>query len=88
LVSATYEVNPEATFTVTREGSHLFGQYAKDDKFELLPASQSRFFRRGDSAQYMFVWDKSGHVVGHEYHAEGVDINYKKKGMGAEGNPQ
>ena len=84
----TYEVNPEATFTVTREESHLFGQYAKDDKFELLPASKSRFFRRGDSAFYIFVWDKSGHVVVHEYRAEGVDVKYKKKGMGAERNPQ
>lgn len=76
----TYEVNPQATFTVTREGSRLFGQYAQDDKFELLPASKSRFFSRGDkSAQYTFVWDRSGRVVEHVYRAEGVEIRYKKK---------
>lgn len=75
----TYEVNPQATFTVTREGSRLFGQYAKDDKFELLPHTKSRFFRRGDSAQYTFVWDGSGRVVGHVYRAEGIEIKYKKK---------
>ncbi len=76
----TYEVNPEATFTVTREADRLFGQYVKDDKFELLPASKTRFFRRGDSAFYTFVWNKSGKVVEHDYSAEGVSvIRYKRK---------
>jgi len=75
----TYEVNPKATFTVTREGSRLMGQYAGDEKFELLPASKSNFFIHGDSAVFVFVWDRSGHVVGHIYRAEGVDLKYKKK---------
>ena len=75
----TYEVNSKATFTVTREGNKLMGQYAGDEKFELLPASRSNFFVRGDEAVYAFVWDKSGHVVEHIYRAEGAEIRYKRK---------
>jgi hypothetical protein len=75
----TYEVNPKATFTVTREGNKLMGQYAGEDKFELLPASKSDFFTHGDDAVYAFIWDKSGRVVGHIYRDEGVEIKYKKR---------
>ena len=75
----TYEVNPKATFTVTHEGNKLMGQYAGEEKFELLPASRSNFFAHGDNAVYVFVWDRSGRVVGHVYRAEGVDIKYKKR---------
>jgi Domain of unknown function (DUF3471) len=74
-----YEVNPKATFTVTREGNRLMGQYAGEEKFELLPASKSNFFTHGDNAVYVFVWDRSGRVVGHIYRAEGVELRYKKR---------
>ena len=50
----TYEVNPKATFTVTRDGNRLMGRYAGEEKFELLPASKSNFFTHGDSAVYAF----------------------------------
>ena len=66
-------------FTVTREGNKLMGQYAGEEKFELLPASRSSFFTHGDSAEYVFLWDRSGRVVGHIYRADGSEIKYKKK---------
>lgn len=75
----TYAVNPKATFTVTRDGSKLMAQYSGESKFELLPASRSNFFTHGDSAVYVFVWDKSERVVGHIYRAEGVEVKYKKR---------
>jgi len=75
----TYEVNPRATFTVTREGNKLMGQYAGEEKSELLPASRSSFFTHGDSAEYVFLWDESGRVVGHIYRADGAEIKYKKR---------
>jgi Domain of unknown function (DUF3471) len=75
----TYEVNPKATFTVTRAGNRLMGQYAGEEKFELLPASRSDFFAHGDDAVYAFVWDRSGRVVGHIYRADGAEIKYKKR---------
>jgi hypothetical protein len=75
----TYEVNPKATFTVMRDGNRLMGQYAGEEKFELLPASRSNFFTHGDSAVYTFLWDKSGRVVGHIYRAEGTEIKYKMR---------
>jgi hypothetical protein len=55
-----YEVNPKATFTVTREGNKLMGQYAGEEKFELLPASRSNFFSAGDTAVYAFCGTKQG----------------------------
>jgi hypothetical protein len=76
-----YEVNSKATFTVTYEGDKLMGQYAGEEKFELLPASKTEFFSRGDSAEYVFVWDKAGRVVGHVYRAEGTEVRYKKRGI-------
>jgi hypothetical protein len=75
----TYEVNPRARFAVTREGNKLMGQYSGEEKFELLPASRSSFFTHGDGAEYLFLWDKSGRVVGHIYRADGAEIKYKKK---------
>jgi hypothetical protein len=75
----TYAVNPKATFTVTRDGSKLMGQYSGESKFELLPASRSNFFTHGDSAVYEFLWDKTGRVVGHIYRAEGVEVKYTKR---------
>lgn len=75
----TYEVNPKATFTVTSEGNRLMGQYAGEEKFELLPASRSEFFTHGDNSVYAFLWDRSGRVVGHIYRAEGTEIKYKKQ---------
>ena len=74
----TYAANSKATFTVVRQGKKLFGRYAGEEQFELLPASKSKFFVRGDSASYLFVWDKAGLVVEHIYRAEGVEIRYKK----------
>jgi hypothetical protein len=59
----------------------LMGQYAGEEKFELLPASKTEFFSRGDSAVYLFVWDKAGRVVGHEYRAEGTEVKYRKQGI-------
>jgi hypothetical protein len=75
----TYAANKDATFVVTREGDKLFGEYAGEPKAELLPASKSRFFVRGDTAAYLFVSDKTGRIVAHIYRAEGVEIRYKKK---------
>lgn len=76
----TYEVNEKATFVVTRDGGKLFGQYSGEAKAELLPASKTRFFVRGNTAAYIFVWDRAGHVVGHVYRAgEGVEVRYKKR---------
>jgi hypothetical protein len=64
---------------VTREGNRLMGQYAGDEKFELLPASRSEFFAHGDDAVYAFIRDGSGRVVEHIYRADRVEIKYKKR---------
>lgn len=76
----TYAANKDATFVVTREGNKLYGEYAGEPKAELLPASKSRFFVRGDTASYLFIRDKSDRVVAHIYRAEGVEIRYRRIG--------
>ena len=75
----TYEASKDATFTVTREGDKLFGRYSGEPKAELLSASKSRFFVRGDTASYVFVSDKTGRIIAHIYRAEGVVIRYTKR---------
>ena len=75
----TYEASKDATFTVTREGDKLFGRYSGEPKAELLSASKSRFFVRGDTASYVFVSDKTGRIIAHIYRAEGVEIRYTKR---------
>jgi hypothetical protein len=49
---------------------------------ELLIASSSRLFTHGDSAFCLFVWDRSGHVVGHIYRAYWVEVKYKNSSRG------
>jgi ketosteroid isomerase-like protein len=43
----TYELGPEVTYTVTREGNKLFGQRGQRSKEELLPAGTDTFFVPG-----------------------------------------
>lgn len=74
-----YMANPQATFTVTKEGDKLMGQYLGDEKFELLPSGRATFFRHGDNTATMsFVQDRLGHVTEHVYRVEGTEIRYKK----------
>ena len=74
----TYAASPKATLTVTKESNKLMGQYAGEEKFELLPAANLTFFRHGDNAALIFVEDTSGSIVEHIYHAPGIEIKYKK----------
>jgi Domain of unknown function (DUF4440)/Domain of unknown function (DUF3471) len=59
----TYRIAPEITYTVTREGDHLFGQRNGRPKEELLPETPDVFFRRGIPGQRIFDRDESGKVV-------------------------
>lgn len=58
-----YELTPGFSITVTRDGSHLYGQGTGQPRFELFPSSQTRFFLKVVDAQFEFVKDDKGQVV-------------------------
>jgi len=58
-----YELVPGFSITVTREGSHLYGQATGQDRFELFPESQSKFFLKVVDAKMEFFKDEKGQVV-------------------------
>jgi len=61
--TGVYELAPEFTITVTREGSHLYGQGTNQPRFELFPESQTKFFLKVVEAKMEFFKDDKGQVV-------------------------
>jgi hypothetical protein len=56
--------SPDVFYSVTREGSTLFGQRTGRGKEELVPARDDTFFRKGTwRGEKIFVPDASGHVT-------------------------
>ena len=58
-----YELGPNRTLTVTREGNSLFAQPTGQQRFELLPESETHFFLRDADLQTVFVRDSAGRVT-------------------------
>lgn len=58
-----YEVTPEFTFSVTRDQDKLFVQAAGQEKFEIAPETETKFFSKVNDAQFEFVKDGSGTVT-------------------------
>ena len=58
-----YELAPDFSITVTREGSHLFGQGTGQPKFELYPETQTKFFLKVAEAKVEFIKDDKGQVI-------------------------
>jgi hypothetical protein len=58
-----YQLVPEFSITVTREGSHLYGQGTGQPRFELFPESQTKFFLKVVDAKLEFIKDDKGEVV-------------------------
>ncbi len=57
-----YEVNPEFTFAVTREGARLYLQATGQEKLALFAESETKFFLKVNDAQLEFVRDGAGIV--------------------------
>jgi CubicO group peptidase (beta-lactamase class C family) len=49
--------------TISRQGNHLYAQLAGQPKFEIYPASDSKFFWKVTEAEVTFVKDKDGKVI-------------------------
>jgi D-alanyl-D-alanine-carboxypeptidase/D-alanyl-D-alanine-endopeptidase len=73
-----YKLAPSASFTITREGAHLFAQLTGQPRFEVFPESEDRFFYKVVDAQLTFVKDKAGVVTHLVLHQNGLDQEAKK----------
>jgi CubicO group peptidase (beta-lactamase class C family) len=58
-----YQVTPEFTFQITKEGGKLFLQAKGQEKLEIFAETETRFFLKVNDAQLEFVRDDSGNVV-------------------------
>jgi len=73
-----YEMVPEFILTVTKEGNRLFVQATGQGKFEVFPASDTRFFYTVVEAQITFVKNESGEVTHLTLHQGGIDQDARK----------
>ncbi len=74
-----YELAPTFSIAVTREGDQLFAQATGQPKFEIFPASESRFFLKVVDAEVEFVRGADGKVTGLILHQGGRDMPGKRK---------
>jgi len=74
-----YELFPGVTITISREGDRLF-EMEGDEKVEIFPLSETRYFYKGIDAEIIFLRDENGQVNelvlylgGEEYHVQRID---------------
>jgi CubicO group peptidase (beta-lactamase class C family) len=58
-----YEIAPKLSFAVTLEGSKLYGQPTGQQKQQLFPESQNKFFLKKIDVEVEFVKDDKGKIV-------------------------
>jgi hypothetical protein len=58
-----YEISPKLILAVTLEGNKLFGQPTGQQKQQLFPESQNKFFLKKIDVEVEFVKDDKGEVV-------------------------
>ncbi len=74
-----YQLSPEITYTITREGDKLFGQRTGRTKEELLPLCTDIFYRKGTwRGEKVFQKDGQGRVVAMSDRRENNDLVWKK----------
>ena len=69
--AGTYELAPKFALTVTREGNRLFAQATGQQKAELFPESDKKFFYKVVEAQITFQTDDQGRATGLILHQNG-----------------
>jgi hypothetical protein len=58
-----YEITTDFTFVVTKEQNILFVQATGQEKFEISPETETKFFSTETGAQFEFVSEGSGIVT-------------------------
>ena len=74
-----YELRPGFSLAVTREGNRIFAQATGQQKLELFPESETRFFLKEVDAQIEFVRGEGGKVTGLILHQNGREMPGKRK---------
>lgn len=74
-----YELAPQFTLTVTREGARLFVQATGQPRFRVFAESESDFFYKVVDAQISFERDAAGVVTGLVLHQGGRDLSARKR---------
>ncbi|HEX6536847.1 MAG TPA: DUF4440 domain-containing protein [Gemmatimonadaceae bacterium] len=76
-----YELAPGVTYTVTRDGAHLYGQRGDRPREELLPLGGDRFFRRGaPRGERIFRRDARGRVDAMIDRRDNNDLVWRRTG--------
>jgi CubicO group peptidase (beta-lactamase class C family) len=73
-----YEIAPNFTITISKDGSHLMAQATGQPKLELFPESQIKFFVKEASIQIEFVVDGSGKATSLVVYKAGQRLSAKK----------
>ncbi len=74
----TYELAPDVTMTVTKEGDHLFAQRTGRGKEELFPEAADIFFRKGVEGRRLFRYADDGSVEALIDRRNNEDVVWKK----------
>ena len=70
--------DPDFIFSFFREGDKFYGQATDQDRFEIFPASETRFFLKVFNAHVDFIRDAGGKVTSIVWHQGGRDYPAKK----------
>jgi CubicO group peptidase (beta-lactamase class C family) len=73
-----YQLMPNVTVTVTREGDHLFSQLNTQPKSEIFPEAENDYFMKTADAQITFVTDSQGRATELILHQNGQDRHAKR----------
>lgn len=74
----TYQLAPNFSITITREGERLFEQATNQPKFEIFPAGDKDYFLKVVDAQITFVTDAQGRATELILHQGGADQHAKR----------
>ena len=74
-----YQLAPNFSIAITREGDHLFEQATNQPKFEIFPESNKDYFLKVVDAQITFVTDAQGRATELILHQGGADQHAKRR---------
>lgn len=69
---------PGVIFSIFREGDKFFGRVPGQDKFEMFPSSETKFFLKITEAEAEFRRDNSGGITGMTWRQGGQQFDTKK----------
>jgi D-alanyl-D-alanine carboxypeptidase len=76
--AGVYQLAPEFEITISREGDRFFEQATGQAKFEIFPASETRFFLKQVDAEIEFVRGEDGKVARMVLHQGGREMPGKR----------